>query len=122
MPFPVDERWIQQAESELGRALPAWLRSRLMSDNGGELVVDGEAWSLYPVWDSSDRKRMARTGNHLVLETREARKWKTFPRNAIAIAANGFGDHVILRTDSDLPELWEHETGRVLTVVTDFGR
>lgn len=121
MAFPVDARWIQQAEAELGRALPPWLRNRLMAQNGGTLRVEGEPWPLHPVFDGSDRKRTARTANHIVLETREARKWRTFPADAIAIAKNGFGDQIVLRADSDVPEFWDHEAGEVLPVATDWG-
>jgi hypothetical protein len=63
---------------------------------------------------------MAPTANHIVAETKEARRWRTFPAGAIALANNGFGDLLILRAGRETPEVWLHETGEVLTVVTEL--
>ena len=110
MPFPVEAKHIEAAEQELRRTLPEALRARLRRDNGGELEGDDEDWQLHPVWDPSDRKRMARTANHVLRETRSARGTPGFPPEAIAIAANGCGDFLVLRPGQDTLERWDHET------------
>ena len=96
MAFPVDRRFIERAEQQLGRALPETFVQRLLGDNGGEVEAAGETWQLHPVFDDSDRKRMGRTANHLVRETAVVRGWSGFPAEAIAIGANGSGDRLVL--------------------------
>jgi len=58
------------------------------------------------------------TCNHIGLETKQARSWRNFPSNAIAIASNGSGDHLILLPAADNEEklseviyFWWHEEG-----------
>ncbi len=80
MPFPVDERYVQAAEQELGHRLPETLRSRLRVNNGGEVTDGEEDWQLHPVWDSSSRERSRRSANHIVRETHQARTWRGFPQ------------------------------------------
>jgi hypothetical protein len=77
VPYPVGDDRIEEAEALLGRRLPGGLRDRLMRDNGGEIEVDGypgdnSIWFLHPVWAPTDRRRISRTANHIVGETREA--------------------------------------------------
>jgi hypothetical protein len=121
MPFPVDIALIEEAERQLGRTLPTELRSRLHRDNGGEVEAADDTWRLFPVLDSSDRKRIARTANHFVRETRAARGCAGFPDGAIAVAENGGGDYLIIRAGSEQVELWDHETGASEPVDVDWG-
>lgn len=116
--FPADQERIEAAELELGQRLPEELRTRLLEDNGGEVVAElleeaagdfDSDWELYPVWDDSDRRRAARTAGHIVDETNEARAWPQFPADAIAIAGNGTGDRLIFRGGA--VAWWDHETG-----------
>ncbi len=118
MPFPTSEEFVAAAELQLGIALPDSLRARLLQGNGGELEATGDSWTLFPVADTSDRKRLTRTANHIVLETQNARRWPGFPELGVPIAANGSGDYLILLPDrpgsSQLGSgvfLWDHETG-----------
>jgi hypothetical protein len=112
MGFPTTEEFLRNAEQALGVPLPPALRDRLLRDNGGEVEAADDVWQLFPVQDTTDRKRLSRTANHIVRETAEARKWRGFPAAAIAIASNGSGDHLIVdpaRGPTVL--LWDHETG-----------
>ncbi len=111
MAFPVDEDQIAAAEAQLGRSLPPAHRARLARNNGGEVVVGGREWALFPVLDETDRKRGARTANHILWETEQARAWPAFPAQAVAIASNGLGDLLVLLPGSDGPQLWRHENG-----------
>ena len=128
MPFPVDESNIEVAERSLGRELPPQHRRRLASDNGGDVRIKGYPgddpwWTLHPVRDASDRRRLKRTMAHIVAETEEARQWARFPPDAVSIAENGTGDRIILSADSRYA-WWDHETGHVapVTVVWDDER
>ena len=120
MAFPTSERRLDDAERELGRRLPDELRARLLRNNGGDLRVDEEVWKLHPVWDDSDRRTTARTSNHVVHETREARLWSNFPDSAVAIASDGSGDLLVLRANSIQVERWGHETGECAPVDVDW--
>ncbi|WHT39550.1 SMI1/KNR4 family protein [Myroides sp. mNGS23_01] len=64
------------------------------------------------------RKESAETCNHIGLETEQARSWSNFPSNAVAIASNGRGDHLILLPEADNEKqlretiyVWWHEEG-----------
>jgi hypothetical protein len=118
MPFSTSEEFIAKAEDRLGVRLPDALRARLLAENGGELEVDDESWTLFPVADNSDRKRVARSANHIVAEAANARMWEGFPPAGVAIATSGGGDFLILLPDEGDPTRlsptlyrWDHETG-----------
>ncbi|SDK16906.1 SMI1 / KNR4 family (SUKH-1) [Catalinimonas alkaloidigena] len=90
MPFPIDEEHIRKAEAELGLLFPQAYRSRMAHVNGGEL--DSEEWEieLFPIPDTSDRKRLSRTANHVGLETMKAKQWADFPAHSLAIGTDGW--------------------------------
>lgn len=118
MPFPVDIKYIIETELELGLEFPNSFKVKMTKENGGELITEDDDWQLFPFFDKSYNKRMSRTCNHIVLETKQARSWDNFPTNGIAIASNGFGDNlVLLPFDNDNKKLkeeiysWQHETG-----------
>ncbi len=126
MPFPLDQKWIDAAEQELGKVLPDGYKNRLKRDNGGEIDVIGDSWILHPAFDQSDRKRLKRTCNHVLAETRSSKSRIGFPEDAIAITANGSGDLLILLVDEEsgasydsMVWFWNHETGQV-EPVADF--
>ena len=127
MAFPTTEEQVDRAEKEIGLALPPQLRERLLAENGGEIAAGDDVWELFPVQDTSDRKHVARTANHVLRETEEARKWPDFPSEAVAIASNGTGDYLILRPSdrasgqlSDTVFLWNHETGSAAPIDVDW--
>ncbi|MGB0868918.1 MAG: SMI1/KNR4 family protein [Flavobacteriales bacterium] len=115
MPFPVEEIYITETESELNVKFPSQYKNRMKKYNGGELVTEYFEFELYPFFDKSDKKRISRTCNHIGLETKNARKWNGFPIHAIAIASDGCGNHLVLihNGDGNLTEsvhFWDHET------------
>src|SRR5947208_1330783 len=120
MPFPVSEQRIVEAEQALGRTLPGELRLRLMRNNGGEVIVEDDDWTLHPVWDPTDRKTMGRTASHVLVETAAARSWASFPSDGVSLASDGSGDRLILRRNSDQIFLWEHETGECVPIGADW--
>src|SRR5687767_769770 len=118
MPFPTSEEFVAESEARLGVRLPDSLRAHLLVENGGEMEVDDEDWTIFPVADTSDRKRIARSASHIVAEAANARAWRGFPPSGVAIASSGGGDFLILLPDEADPTRlaptvyrWDHETG-----------
>jgi hypothetical protein len=95
MAFDVDEHFIAATEEALGCKLPKALRARLAVCNGGKVLTANEDWLLFPVPDTSSKKRLIRTFNDMIKETASARQWPHFPTDAIAVASNGCGDLLI---------------------------
>lgn len=119
MAFPLDERFVTETEAKLGRTLPQSYVFRMRRQNGGAVEVSTDVFQLYPILDTSDRKRLARTCNDIIRETAQARKWSEFPPEAIAIGDNGCGDKLVFLADPHEPRFaetvywWDHETGEL---------
>ena len=127
MPFPLDEKYIIELESDLNVRFPTEFKRRMMKSNGGELIVDEYAFELYPFYDKSDKKRISRTCNHIGLETKNAREWDGFPENGIAIGADGFGNQIILTHKgngilTDEIYFWDHETREVERIAESINK
>jgi len=126
MPFTLDDKYVRSAEEKLGSKLPDSYRQAMMAANGGEVASNSESWYLYPIMDSSDRKRLARTCNDVIAETAQFAGWDRFPSQALAIANNGEGDQLLFLRSADLFEAavycWCHETGELTTVAEDFAQ
>ena len=127
MAFPVDLRFVNEAEQKLGVRFPESFVNYMLKQNGGMVTADSDEWQLYPFFDSSDRKRMTRTASHIVRETMSARSWTEFPPEAVAIGANGSGDQLVFLPTAVSPDQlertvfwWDHETGEMTLVATDF--
>ncbi|QDU47763.1 SMI1/KNR4 family protein [Gimesia panareensis] len=128
MIFPVEERFIVETEKKLGMKFPPDYVNKMMKENGGEIQTPPDAWVLYPIFDTSDKKRLKRTCNDVVRETQNARDWTEFPDDAVAIGSNGCGDQLVLLRDKNSPDVlgdevfwWDHETGALNMVATNFG-
>lgn len=120
MPFPIDLKYIEETEKELGLTFPDSFKNKMRKENGGTLSTKEDDWQLFPFFDQADQKRISRTSNHIVLETKLARNWVNFPVDGIAIASNGSADYLILRPTKENDKLlgneifsWFHETGEV---------
>jgi hypothetical protein len=131
MPFPVDEKYVLNTEEQLKVkfpvSFPVSFREKMMKENGGTVETSPDAWDLYPFFDTSDKKRIKRTSNNIFRETNVAREWDTFPKDAIAIGANGSGDQLIFMRSSVDPQKcentvywWDHETGDINKIANDF--
>jgi hypothetical protein len=124
MPFTLDDKYLQSAEEKLGAKLPGSYRRAMMVANGGEVATSLEDWCLYPIMDSSDKKRLARTCNDVVVESARLAGWQRFPHQALAIANNGEGDQLLFLRSNDRFEAavycWSHETGELTKVAEDF--
>lgn len=127
MPFPVEEKYVAEAERKLGVRFPKAFCERLRRRNGGEVAVGNEVWIVHPVFDSSDRRRMGCTANHILRETEVARECPDFPANAVVVAENGSGDRLVFLPDPRGQAVlgstvyhWEHDGGRLEPVAQDF--
>jgi len=132
MPFTTEQKFIARTQEALHRRLPVAYIDRMLRSNGGTLECDGDEWVMHPIFDDSDRKRLARTCNDIVRETKSAREWASFPPSAVAIGANGSGDMLVFLVENDerfgdAVYIWEHETGQIrqvassVEVLTDRG-
>ena len=120
MPFPIELKYIKETEVELGIEFPKSFVHKMEKENGGEFSTEDDDWILFPFFDKFDNKRISRTCNHIVLETRQLREIEDFPENGIAIAENGCGDNLIMlplennKTKlDDKIYIWNHETGEI---------
>jgi hypothetical protein len=124
MPFDLAESFIQDVENILGANLPETYRKSMRLENGGEIETNSDYWQQYPIADTSDRKRLSRSANHILKETENCKKWPRFPENGLAIAGNGSGDQLVLlkqgESFSSAVYLWSHETGQLVEVANDF--
>ena len=125
MPFPVDEKFIEATEKKIGARFPDAYRAKMLRENGGEFQTDADAWEFNPVFDTSDRKRLSRTCNDILRETEAARRWRGWPDNAVSIAQNGFGDHLVflILEGGQMDEkvyFWWHETGELKVLAPTF--
>jgi hypothetical protein len=126
VPFPLDIKFVKQAEAKLGRSLPLGYVAHMCRTNGGEVGVGQDSFNLFPILDSSDRKRLSRTCNDIVRETAAARKWTDFPPDAVAIGDNGGGDKLVFLPDADSRRFadavywWDHETGQLIRAADAF--
>ena len=119
MPFQVAEELVHAAGDALGGPSRTSTPACLLRDNGGKLRVDDctgddPRWTLHPVRNDSDRKRLARTMAD-VKETEAARELPGFPDGAVSVAENGTGDRVVL-ADGGGYAWWDHETGETAAV------
>lgn len=124
MAFPTTARFVGEAEAKLDFSFPACLRSRLVTKNGGTIEAADDEWQLFSVFDTTDRKHIARSSTNIPGETESARKWANFPPSAVAIAGNGTGDLLVLLPDATNPTalgstvyLWRHDTSEPPTSV-----
>lgn len=120
MAFDIPEEEVAVTEAQLGRKLPPIYSSIMVVNNGGTAFDDEDQWDIYPIKDTSDRKRQSRSCNHVLAETKSAQEWTGFPKDALAIGGNGFGDIMLLLPSQSDPSVFDdqvfafwHETGEV---------
>ena len=118
-----------RAETELQSVFPGDYRACTLASNGGELSTADDDWQVFPVFDDSDRKRAARSANHIVRKTAAARQWRGFPTAGVAFAANGKGDLLVFLPHEDDPAVlapavyfWDHETGKSVYIAASLSK
>jgi cell wall assembly regulator SMI1 len=125
MAFPVEEKYIEKAESELGVRFPDSFRKKMMRKNGEGVEVGTDYFELHPFYDTSDKKRIKRTCNSIVHETKTARDHYRLPTNLIIIGNNGGGDVLVYQIQQDGridPAVYwfDHETEELVFAASDF--
>ena len=115
MPFPVESKYIESCEDKLGLKFPEAYKQGMKVLNGGEIETSEDLWILHPFFDTSDRKRIKRTSNHIIAETQSSKGCAGYPDGAITIGMNECGDLLVLLPDEtnleDVVYRWDHETG-----------
>src|SRR3954454_14735570 len=103
MPFPLDIQYVRRAEEKLGIKLPLGYVVSMCRHNGGSVRALDDWWQLYPILDDRDRKRLKRTCNDIVYQTRYARQSSPgFPPAAVAIARDGGGNELVFLPAADI--------------------
>ncbi len=124
MPYNLEQAYLVAAEQALGARLPESYRCAMIGVNGGEIEAAGDDWLLHPIADTSEKKRLSRTANHVLKETEAFRNWQGFPQAALAIASNGAGDALVfVRRSGEFEPFvyaWSHETQSLSKVANDF--
>ena len=125
MAFPVDEKYIEKAEQELGVRFPDWFRQKMMKNNGEGVEVGSDYFELHPFYDTSDKKRIKRTCNSIVHETKTARDRYRLPANLIVVGNNGGGDVLVFKIQEDgsidSAVYWfDHETEELVFAASEF--
>ena len=126
MAFSTDAQSIINAEKELGFGFPEAFRAYLMAANGGSIEFMECSWQINPVFDKSDVKRLKRSTNHIVRETLAARQWRGFPSNAVTIASDGCGNHMVFLPNlagtalQDSVYIWWHEESELEKIAENF--
>ena len=127
MAFPVEEKFIVKAENELGVRFPDSFRQKMMQKNGEGVEIGTDYFSLHPFYDTSEKKRIKRTCNSIVHETKMARDHYRLPSNLIVIGNNGGGDVLVYKVESDGsvdPTVYwlDHETEELVVAANEFGQ
>ena len=124
MAFDLSEQQLQSTESEVGAMFPDSYRLHMMKSNGGECAAKSDYWNIIPIRDTSDRKRLSRTANHVLVETKSFSEFPSWHEGAFAIAENGTGDALVmfLKGQRFEPQVfyWCHEDGSLEQVAGDF--
>lgn len=124
LPFDLSEDQLLKAEDELGSPLPHDYREAMKLANGGGASTEEDDWEFYPIKDTSDRKRLSRSCNHIINETESCKGFGNFPEGAIAIAGNGLGDQMVFIKElgqfQNAVFLWLHETGELKELAASF--
>ena len=126
MAFPVEEKFIEKAEKELGVRFPDSFREKMIKMNGEGVEVATDCFTLHPFYDTSDKKRIKRTCNSIVHETKTARQNYGLPTNLVVIGDNGGGDVLVYKIKDDCsidPKVYwlDHETKELVFAANDFG-
>ena len=106
----VNAEEIAEAEKLLQTKFPDQLKKIWQVSNGLELP--GE-WRLFPIFDKKNPKK---SWGHIVEENTNGR-WEYCPKDLIAIASDGSGDNLVLRTENgnvlETIYRWDHETNKI---------
>jgi hypothetical protein len=133
MSFPVDEKFIEIAEAELGAKFPESFRNKMMRLNGGCVQLPDEDeldkdevsyYELHPFYDTSDKKRIKRTCNSIVHETKTYRDHYGLSQNMIVLA-DCDGDLLVYKIEEngkiDPKVYWrDRDTEELEIVANDF--
>ena len=129
MSCSLEEKFIVRAEELLKAKFPESFRKMMMQYNGPEIFLDDEViptggnLNILPIYDDSDRKRIRRTFNDIVRETKTARIEWELDDSVVVIGENGSGDLLTYCIESDgkigsKVYWWSHEL-RTFNIVAE---
>lgn len=99
MVWPVSKADIERAERELNVTFPAVFAQQMSVANGGSVELLHHWWELCTFEDRSSNKRLTRTFDGIVRETRSMRELAWFPQTGVVIGTCN-SDRLILLPES----------------------
>jgi hypothetical protein len=61
MAFNLDMKFIELLEKELNATLPIEYKNEMVINNGGVIFIDDEDWEIFPIKDTTSKKRLSST-------------------------------------------------------------
>ena len=110
MGLPVAEERIVETETQLGRRLPDGFRERTKQSNGGtDIKVGRTRFTLYAVWDPTDRKTMTRSASHVIRETESLYRYlgDLLPPGGVVLGSDNGGNALLVLPDDSIV-VWTH--------------
>ncbi len=101
MPFDLSDEQLEATETEIGAKFSESYRRRMMQCNGGKVDAMSDYWILIPFGDTSDRKRLSRTANHVLVDPKSVSGFPSWHENVFAVAKNGTGDALVMFREGD---------------------
>lgn len=123
MAYPAPPERVDEEQTRVGRKFPPGLCERLLRLNGGDLYLDDEEWTLYPVWDPTTKRTAGRSAGHIERATNSLYDGlgEVLPPGLVAVADNGEGDYLFLDPASR-PVIWRHGSGEFEPADVDWQR
>jgi len=123
MAFDLDMNFIELVEKELNATLPTEYKKEMQISNGGVIFIEDEDWEIFPIKDTSSKKRISRTSSDIVSENKRFKEWANFLSDFLGIASNGMGDILIFIKDNNYKSdiyIWRHESGEIYKIANNF--
>ncbi|MBK1792182.1 SMI1/KNR4 family protein [Persicirhabdus sediminis] len=93
---PIDLKFIEEAEFDLGIKFPVAYRRKMMRHNGGSVLLKSECYQLHPFLDSSDECSTQNTSQSVVRQTQLERLAQKLPDDIIVIGRSDEGHLLVL--------------------------
>jgi len=121
MGFNLDNLSIAKTEQLLDFEFSSSYKERMSYNNGGEITIQNEGWFLLPIFDNSDKKRLKRTFNDIIKETRLFHSEYSNFHSYIPFAYNGTGDYLVFNKNSKTKIfIFFHEYKKIKKIAEDF--
>jgi len=121
MGFNLEKKFIIETEKQLNYVFSDSYAKKMTNNNGGELTIENEGWFLFPIFDNSDKKRLKRTFNDIIRETKFFHSQYEGFNEYITFAYNGSGDYLLFNKNIKKEIfIFFHESEEIKKIANDF--